>query len=117
MNKKTQQECEDFCGKKELYNHTDSIYCIDFASSIVFLCISLPYGSACGSLMYAMVATRLDTAHAMQVVNWFMSNPRKKYWEAIKLILRYLSGTIDWQLCYGQGDLSIQGYVDSDYAG
>ncbi|MCO5557674.1 hypothetical protein L7F22_011243 [Adiantum nelumboides] len=75
------------------------------------------YASACGSLMYAMVATRSDIAHAVEVVNRFMSNPGKKHWDAVKSILRYLSGTADRQLCYGGGELSIKGYVDSDYAG
>ena len=52
-----------------------------------------PYASACGGLMYAMVATRPDIAYAMGVVSQYMSNPGKKYWEAIKSILKYLSGT------------------------
>ncbi|MCO5578879.1 hypothetical protein L7F22_032726 [Adiantum nelumboides] len=34
----------------------------------------IPYASACGSLMYAMVATRPDIAHAVGVVSRFMSN-------------------------------------------
>ncbi|MCO5588628.1 hypothetical protein L7F22_042585 [Adiantum nelumboides] len=75
-----------------------------------------PYASACGSLIYAMVATRPDIAHAVGVVSRFMSNPGKKHWDAVKSICRYLSGTADRQLCYGGGELSIKGYVDSDYA-
>ena len=55
----------------------------------------VPYASACGSLMYAMVATRPDIAYAVGVVNRYMSNPREKHWEAINSILRYLSGTAD----------------------
>ena len=35
------------------------------------------YASAIGSLMYAMVCTRLDIAHAVGVVSRFLSNPRK----------------------------------------
>ncbi|MCO5608121.1 hypothetical protein L7F22_062326 [Adiantum nelumboides] len=69
----------------------------------------IPYASACGSLMYAMVATRPDIAHAVGVVSKFMSNPGKKHWDAVKSILRYLSGTADRQLRYGGGDLSIKG--------
>ena len=52
----------------------------------------IPHASACGSLMYAMVATRPDITYAMGVVNRFMSNPSKKHWNAIKSILKYLSG-------------------------
>ena len=37
----------------------------------------VPYASAIGSLMYAVVCTRLDIAHAVKVVSKFMSRPRK----------------------------------------
>ena len=39
----------------------------------------VPYASACGSLMYAMVATRPDIAYAVGVVSRYISNPRKKH--------------------------------------
>ncbi|CAH9100551.1 unnamed protein product [Cuscuta europaea] len=61
------------------------------------------YASAVGSFMYAMVCTRPDIAHAVGVVNHFLSNPGKKHWEAVKWILRYLRGTsklggdVSWQ--------------------
>ena len=51
------------------------------------------YASACGSLMYAMVATRPDIACAVGVVSRFMANPGKAYWNAVKSIMRYLKGT------------------------
>uniref|UniRef100_A0A2N9HLL9 Reverse transcriptase Ty1/copia-type domain-containing protein n=1 Tax=Fagus sylvatica TaxID=28930 RepID=A0A2N9HLL9_FAGSY len=50
----------------------------------------VPYASAIGSLMYAMVCTRPDIAHAVGVVSRYMSNPGKQHWEAVKWILRYL---------------------------
>ena len=37
----------------------------------------VPYASAIGSLMYAMVCTRPDIAHAVRVVSKFMSRPGK----------------------------------------
>ncbi|CAL5378709.1 unnamed protein product [Camellia sinensis] len=40
---------------------------------------TIPYSSAIGSLMYEMVSTRPDIAHAVGVVSRFLSNPRKKY--------------------------------------
>ncbi|KAH7429742.1 hypothetical protein KP509_09G063700 [Ceratopteris richardii] len=76
----------------------------------------IPYQSAVGSLMYAMVATRPDIAFAVGVVSRYMSNPGKKHWEAVKMILRYLSGSKDKCLCLGRGKASIIGYTDSDYA-
>ena len=45
-----------------------------------------------------------------------MSNLGITPWDAVKTILRYLSGTMDRKLYYGQGDLSISRYVDLDYA-
>ena len=44
----------------------------------------VPYASAIGSLMYAMVCTRPDIAHAVGVVSRFMSKPGKQHWEAVK---------------------------------
>jgi len=38
----------------------------------------VPYASAIGSLMYAMVCTRPDIAHAVGVVSRFLSNPAKE---------------------------------------
>ncbi|MCO5550233.1 hypothetical protein L7F22_003716 [Adiantum nelumboides] len=77
----------------------------------------IPYACACGSLMYAMVATRPDIAYAVGVVSRFMSNPGKKHWEAVKGVLRYLNGTKDRCICFGKGKLSVVGYTDANYAG
>jgi hypothetical protein len=76
----------------------------------------VPYASAIGSLMYAMVCTRPDIAHAMGVVSRYMSNPGKQHWEAVKWILRYLRGTLDMSLCFTGANLKLQGYVDADLA-
>jgi hypothetical protein len=77
----------------------------------------IPYKSAVGSLMYAMVSTRPDIAHAVGVVSRFMSNPGKTHWEAVKWILRYLKGTSDYALCFGGNKVQLLGYTDSDFAG
>ena len=39
----------------------------------------VPYASAVDSLMYAMVCTRPDIAHAMGVLSRFMSKPGKEH--------------------------------------
>jgi ATP-binding cassette subfamily B (MDR/TAP) protein 1 len=77
----------------------------------------IPYSSAVGSLMYAMVCTRPDIAHAVGVVSRFLSNPGKEHWEAVKWILRYLKGTSKMCLCYGGAKPVMEGYTDSDMAG
>jgi hypothetical protein len=76
----------------------------------------VPYASAIGSLMYAMVCTRPDIAHAVGAVSRFMTNPGKQHWEAVKWILRYLRGTTDRCLCFRRGELKLQGFVDADFA-
>ena len=79
----------------------------------------IPYSSAVGSVMYAMVCTRPDISHAVSVVSRYMSCPGKEHWQAVKWILRYLRGSADLCLVYDQSDCtsSVTGYVDSDYAG
>ncbi|KAG9446485.1 hypothetical protein H6P81_012613 [Aristolochia fimbriata] len=78
---------------------------------------TVPYASAIGSLMYAMVSTRPDIAHAVGVVSRFMKNPGKEHWEAVKWIFRYLKGTFDYCLCFGRNNIDVKGFVDSDHAG
>eukprot|EP00253_Pinus_taeda_P013035 PITA_13035 len=84
--------------------------------------VRVPYASAVGSLMYAMVCTRPDIAHAVGVLSRFMSKPGKEHWTTEKRDFRYLRGTSDYGLCY-QGRpgldrvLDIHGFVDADWAG
>ena len=77
----------------------------------------IPYASAVGSLMYAMVWTRPDIAHAVGVVSRFMENPGNEHWQAVKWILRYLRGTSTHTLCFEGTHICLQGYVDADMAG
>ncbi|GJV23923.1 dual specificity protein phosphatase PHS1 isoform X2, partial [Tanacetum coccineum] len=69
------------------------------------------------SLMFVMVCTRPDITHAVGVVSRYMAKPGREHWEAVKRILRYIKGTSDVALCFGDSDLIVTGYVDSDYAG
>jgi len=77
----------------------------------------VPYSSAVGSLMYAMVCTRPDIAHAVGVVSRFLSNPGKEHWAVVKWILRYLRGTSRLCLCFGSDEPVLEGYTDADMAG
>ena len=75
------------------------------------------YALAIGNLMYAMVCTRLDIAHAVGVVSRNMSRSRKQHWEAVKWILRFLRGSTDTCLCFTSAILKLLGYVDADLVG
>ncbi|KAH9704469.1 hypothetical protein KPL70_011474 [Citrus sinensis] len=81
--------------------------------------IKIPYSSAVGSIMYAMVCTRPDLAHGVGVVSKFMGNPGKDHWNAVKWVLRYLKGTAVTAIMFGRSNGAspeVAGFVDSDYA-
>jgi hypothetical protein len=77
----------------------------------------VPYSSTVGSLMYAMVCTRLDFAHEVGVVSRYMNNPGKEHWEVVKWIFIYLRGIANHALCFGGSETVLQGYVESDMTG
>ena len=77
----------------------------------------VPYALVVGSLMYAMVCTRSNIAHAVGVVSRYMSHCSIEHWNAVKWILKYLRGTSSKCLYFGGSTTSLQGYVDSDLAG
>ena len=47
----------------------------------------IPYASAIGSIMYAMLCTRLDVNLAVSLVGRYQSNPGMEHWTAVKNIL------------------------------
>ena len=78
----------------------------------------VPYCSAVGSIMYAMVGTRPDLAHGIGVVSRYMSKLGNLHWEAVKWLLRYIKGTQDLHLVFTKAEkLEIQGFCDSDFGG
>ncbi|KAL0448235.1 UNVERIFIED_CONTAM: Retrovirus-related Pol polyprotein from transposon TNT 1-94 [Sesamum latifolium] len=76
------------------------------------------YASAVDCLMYAMVCTRPDLAHAVSQVCKYMSKPGRHNWEAVKWIFIYLMGIVGHGVVFGsqQNDPLVVGHVDSDYA-
>jgi ATP-binding cassette subfamily B (MDR/TAP) protein 1 len=78
---------------------------------------TVPYSSTVGSLMYVMVCTRPDIAHAVGVVSRYMENPSTAHWEAVKWLLRYLKGTSNMALCFKKGSAGLEGFVDADLGG
>ena len=79
----------------------------------------VPYSSAVGSIMYSMVCTRPDIAYGIGVVSRFMGNPGREHWNAVKWLLRYLSGTSSHGILFGGSEAKVcqvSGFVDSDFA-
>ncbi|PHT79759.1 hypothetical protein T459_17811 [Capsicum annuum] len=60
------------------------------------------YSSAIESFMYAMVCLRPDLSYAISAASRYMANPGKKHWKAVQWIFRYLHGSADICLQFGQ---------------
>ena len=61
----------------------------------------IPYASAIGAILYAMLCTRPDVNLAVSLVGRYQSNPDMEHWTAVKNILKYLKRTKDMFLVYG----------------
>jgi transposase InsO family protein len=74
----------------------------------------VPYREAVGALNWAALATRPDIAFAVSTVARFSANPGMAHWNAVKRIFRYLAGTRDLWLTYGEARRTLVGYADAD---
>ena len=76
----------------------------------------VPYASAIGSIMYAMLCTRPDVCLAISVAGRYQSKPGVDHWTTVKNILKYLKRTKDMFLVYGgDKELVVNGYVDASF--
>ena len=55
----------------------------------------IPYASAIGSIMYAMLCTRPDVCLSISLAGRYQSNPGVDHWTIVKNILKYLKRTKD----------------------
>ncbi|KAJ9544185.1 LOW QUALITY PROTEIN: hypothetical protein OSB04_023892 [Centaurea solstitialis] len=60
----------------------------------------IPYLSAIGTLLYLAQCNRPDIAFLVNLLTRFSSAPTQRHWNGIKIIFRYLKGTIDMGLFY-----------------
>jgi len=69
-----------------------------------------------GSLMY-LTATRPDFMYVIILISSFTESPKDSHWQVGKIILRYIVGTIRYDILYSStsNDFLI-GYTDSDFA-
>ena len=78
--------------------------------------IGIPYASAIGSIMYAMLCTRPDVSYALSMTSRFQKDPGVDHWTAVKNILKYLRRTKDLILVYGgEEHLTVTGYCDASF--
>lgn len=64
------------------------------------------YRSIVGSLRY-LVNTWPDLAYSVGYVSRFMEAPREEHMTAVKRILRYIAGTINWGVFYEEGQPTV----------
>ena len=79
----------------------------------------LNYRSVVSSLLW-LLHTRPDISFAVSEVSRYVMNPGPMHYMALKRILRYLKGTVDYGLLYvrsGSPIITLSGCVDSDWAG
>nr|GEU72574.1 ribonuclease H-like domain-containing protein [Tanacetum cinerariifolium] len=75
------------------------------------------YRSLAGSLQY-LTFTRPDISYAVQHVCLYMHDPREPYFLALKQILRYVRGTLDYGLrLFSSPTTYLVAYLDADWAG
>jgi hypothetical protein len=77
----------------------------------------IPYASAIGSNMYAMLGTRSDVALALSLTSRYQSNPGLSHWSAVKSIIKFLRRTKDMVLVCGLSgvEFDVKGYVNTNY--
>jgi len=79
---------------------------------------SWSYPSVVGMMLYLSTNTRPDISFAVSQVARFNHSPKKSHATAIKTIVRYLHRTSDkGTIVRPTGDLSVDCYVDADFAG
>ena len=73
----------------------------------------VPYSSAIGSIMSAMLCTRPDVCHAISLTSRYQSDQGVEHQTAVKNILKYLKRTKEMFLVYGgDQELFVKGYID-----
>lgn len=71
-----------------------------------------------GGLRY-LIHTRPNITYAVGVVSRYMERPTTLHQNAVKRILCYVKGTLNYGLIFakGRGNYLLTGYLDSDLAG
>ncbi|KAL3634153.1 hypothetical protein CASFOL_021207 [Castilleja foliolosa] len=77
---------------------------------------AMMYRSLVGALHYVTI-TRPEICYAVNKVSQYMSNPLEPHLKAVKRILRYLAGTINYGLNFVKPkNINVTGFSDSDWA-
>ena len=73
----------------------------------------------CGAI-YIVNSSRADTCYGLSKLSKFMQNPGPNHVSALKRLLRYLKGTVEYKLVYSFASppvrTGVYGYFDSAHA-
>jgi hypothetical protein len=76
----------------------------------------IPYASAIGSIMYAMLCRHPDISYAPSATSRYKSNGGEAHWTIVKNILKYLRRTKEMFLVFGgEEELVVKGYSDASF--
>lgn len=81
---------------------------------------NVPFREAVGSLPFAARVTSPDIEYAVNWASPFLTCYTEEHWQAVKKRIRYLRGTSNDGIIYGNGGstvLQLNGHTDADYAG
>ena len=79
----------------------------------------VPYGNAISNLMYAMVNTQPNIAHAVGVLIRYMVTPSKEHWTIVKRVFRYMRGMTSFAIYYhgNYEEVGVHFFPDSNWSG
>ena len=81
--------------------------------------VDCPYREAIGCLNYISLISRPDITFAVNKLARYSNSPKNVHWQAVKRVMRYLKGSIDYSITYTGRGISgeLVGNCDSDWAG
>jgi hypothetical protein len=78
------------------------------------------YQSMISCINYLATQTRPDVTYAASVLSHFLVNPSPVYIKAVKRVLQYLKGTVDFSIIYSSAEppaLNLRLFSNTDYTG
>jgi hypothetical protein len=78
---------------------------------------ALKYREIVGSLIYAMSCTRPDLCYIVTTLSQYLSGPTSDMCTTLKHVLRYIKGTLGYELCFTKSHdgLQLKGYSDASW--
>ena len=93
----------------------DPLVHLQKSSSTQDPCDQEEYAKVIGSVMFLMSCTRPDIAYAVSRLSRYTHCPNASHWIAIRRLLRYLKGTMDWGLHFCGTPSVLEGFSDANW--